>query len=711
MADHEQLESHVDSFDPGLKLFVAIAAKVATLHALAGRYTQHLTLEDLSPPPSAPSTPQPSSSDPAEPSQRDVAAAQRELDAEQQRVRVLMKETVRDATEWLVLVCQHFDVDMATLPENPDPSLRFDNALDSDGTDVGSGQGGDHDQDKEKRNARDKKEFDIVWELCLVSLGLVGPAQGKTTNSQASSAAKSVSSRVGGFFSSSSSSSSSSEPSTKAGPSPPESSTETPPRLTYTSLHRSLVVCAAEVLGISDRVVASVERAVAQFLYFQLQAQEQGEIEKKVEDGTLEWDEVAREYRQKQQKKGNALKWAATGAGFVLGGVAIGLTGGLAAPALAPVLAGTFGIAAFSGAGGAVLIGTLLGLGGGGLAGYRTHRRMKGLEEVSFEPIKSKDAQELPQIPSLTATIVASGFLLDPKDSTEPWVSTYSDQQVDAYALKADPQTFLEAGKALESYLKNKLISMGGTEVIKRTALGAVYAGVALPLTVWQTTSMALDSDFTRCKEKAKKAGILLAEILEKSVQGKRPTILVGYGMGASLILSCLVELHRRQLGHLVYSATLISLPEAPSAVAWASARSVVSHELVNVYSTTDWVLAIAARLFTLSNKIAGLGPVPVEGIANVDVSDLVHGHLELRTKLAQILDRVNNHRNDTAVVGSSSSTDVKVDHVGGSESRSQQQKDDEIEGQVERGLDELTVDAKPPTIVEARSKAGAGDA
>jgi len=128
-------------------------------------------------------------------------------------------------------------------------------------------------------------------------------------------------------------------------------------------------------------------------------------------------------------------------------------------------------------------------------------------------------------------------------------------------------------------------------------------------------------------QDKAKKAGVLLAEILEKQVQGKRPAVLVrsflsysisldlihyvtsqvGYGPGASLVLACLIELHRRQLGgQLVFSATLISLPEAPSAVAWASARSVVAHELINVYSKNDWVLAIAARLFTLSNKIAG---------------------------------------------------------------------------------------------------------
>lgn len=135
-------------------------------------------------------------------------------------------------------------------------------------------------------------------------------------------------------------------------------------------------------------------------------------------------------------------------------------------------------------------------------------------------------------------------------------------------------------------------------------------------------------------QDKAKKAGVLLAEILEKEVQGKRPVVLVrprplfspprtlppltpssacslakrqiGYGPGASLIFSCLQHLHQLELGHLVYAVTLISLPDSPSPVAWAAARSVVSHELINAYSTNDWVLGIAARLYTLSTRIAG---------------------------------------------------------------------------------------------------------
>lgn len=115
----------------------------------------------------------------------------------------------------------------------------------------------------------------------------------------------------------------------------------------------------------------------------------------------------------------------------------------------------------------------------------------------------------------------------------------------------------------------------------------------------------------------------------------------LGYGPGATIIFECLRELHKRQQGALVYSAILISLPSSPSTVSWASARSVVAHRLVNVYSTNDWVLAISARVYTLSAKVAGLRAVEALGVENVDCSDLVGGHLELRERIGEILERV----------------------------------------------------------------------
>ena len=71
------------------------------------------------------------------------------------------------------------------------------------------------------------------------------------------------------------------------------------------------------------------------------------------------------------------------------------------------------------------------------------------------------------------------------------------------------------------------LIGKGISEIIKRTALAAVFSAIALPTTVYKTATKALDNDFQQATDRAHKAGIILADVLEKGVQGNRPTILV----------------------------------------------------------------------------------------------------------------------------------------------------------------------------------------
>lgn len=223
-----------------------------------------------------------------------------------------MQDTIASATHWLLLVCRHFDVNLATLPESPDANMKLPDALDPP-----ENANGKLDE-RERRKRRDQAEFDVVWELCLVSLGLVGTGnQVGEAASKAGTAQQSVSSKVGGMFGGS-------KPASDA--STAGDAKEGPPPLNYTALSRSLVVCTAEILGIPEKTVLDVERAIAQFLYFQLQAQ--GGEDKVKEAGSIEWDEAAHDYRAKQAKKGSALKWAATGAGFIAGGLAIGLTGG-----------------------------------------------------------------------------------------------------------------------------------------------------------------------------------------------------------------------------------------------------------------------------------------------------------------------------------------------------------------------------------------------
>lgn len=70
----------------------------------------------------------------------------------------------------------------------------------------------------------------------------------------------------------------------------------------------------------------------------------------------------------------------------------------------------------FATAGGVALVTTLFGLTGGGLAGWKMHRRMNGLEEFGFTRILNDP--DLPPVPALHCTICISGFLLDNKAET-----------------------------------------------------------------------------------------------------------------------------------------------------------------------------------------------------------------------------------------------------------------------------------------------------
>lgn len=107
-----------------------------------------------------------------------------------------------------------------------------------------------------------------------------------------------------------------------------------------------------------------------------------------------------------------------------------------------------------------------------------------------------------------------------------------------------------------------------------------------------------------QAQDRAKKAGRLLGEVLEKRVQGERPVVLVGTSLGALTVLHALLYLASLDdsmgvggVPAYVESAYLISLPAAPTPEEWGKVRSVVARRVVNAYSESDWVLAGVVRL------------------------------------------------------------------------------------------------------------------
>ncbi|WWC65367.1 uncharacterized protein I303_107985 [Kwoniella dejecticola CBS 10117] len=565
--------------------------------------------------------------------------------------------------------------------------------------------------------------------------------------------------------------------------------------LRYSPIARSLSYRTLKLLGLDAKnLIPRAEKNLSSTLFHALKAAAEKENQEKVEK--------ARQ-AQSQGWGGSLGRHLATGAGVVAGGVLLGVTGGLAAPAIAAVLA-PLGVGSILSAGAApVVLGTLFGVGGGGLAGKRVRERWRGVEEFSFieigdghkatkeelddlkeakarrdkqkseEQKKSQDQHpekkpkveseqgqkeevtaetegevseqdaevmveqgrldiedrllklslesgtrsslslssdpsqppppytqsptssprasldqgrdekaltEVKKPPSLVATIIVPGLLTSSRtEGITAWraicssATTFSRSVAndessavttvsglkdgrDVYLLRFESAAMLKTGRDVDLWVTSKLKGLVKKEIIKRTVLSAYFAAVSLPLSVYSMATMTLDNTWMHAVDRAKKAGRLLGEVIEKRVQGERPVVLVGSSVGALTILHALLYLSSLppppgsrggSIPAFVESAYLISLPSAPTAEEWQKVRSVTSRRVVNAYSDADLVLAgvvrlheVVSRAAVMSNgiKVSGLGPVEQPGIEDIDVSSVLRGHMEIQAKMPEIL-------------------------------------------------------------------------
>ncbi|KAG8685883.1 hypothetical protein FRC09_014482, partial [Ceratobasidium sp. 395] len=121
----------------------------------------------------------------------------------------------------------------------------------------------------------------------------------------------------------------------------------------YSAAERAVLAYTLQLLSIPISRLLEVEKTLGRDLFEELK---EAEMKEK--------SEVARK-EQEHGWGGKWGRWAATGGGVILGGVAIGLTGGLAAPALVPLLP------FLSASTAPIVLGSLFGIAGGGLAGKR----------------------------------------------------------------------------------------------------------------------------------------------------------------------------------------------------------------------------------------------------------------------------------------------------------------------------------------------------
>lgn len=211
-------------------------------------------------------------------------------------------------------------------------------------------------------------------------------------------------------------------------------------------------------------------------------------------------------------------------------------------------------------------------------------------------------------------------------------------------ALAWEQDALRDLGNSNAMFVKSQVYSQA-RDAIGNAALGAAFSTLTWPLTLISLAD-AIDGPWSIAMNRADKAGTVLAQVLSQRVHGHRPVTLIGYGMGARVIISALVELAKMgKVGHgIVETAVCLGTPYSASSHAWEQASTVVSHRLVNGYSEKDWILAFVFRSSSFSSiSVAGLQPITKRNpknavLQNMDLTSVVGGHFAYREKLSLLV-------------------------------------------------------------------------
>lgn len=385
--------------------------------------------------------------------------------------------------------------------------------------------------------------------------------------------------------------------------------------------------------------------------------QELNEDERKTARGlldvavTMSADEEA---KKRIEENKEARRWK-VGLATVAGAALIGITGGLAAPLLAAgigtimgglglggtIAAGYLGALASSG----VIVGGLFGAYGGRMTGKMMDKYAREVEDFAFIPtrgvfqefLSEKDAAKEDR--RLRVTIGITGWANEEEDIVTPWRVISPESEV--FALRWEYEALLNLGNSMRALVTTAAWTIARQQILSRTIFAGIMSAVMLPYGLVKLSRIAANP-FSVAMSRAQKAGEVLADALINKAQGERPVTLIGYSLGSRVMFCCLRSLARRRAYGLIESAIFMGSPVPSDEEDWRVMRSVVSGRLVNVYSENDAVLALLYRATSMQAGIAGLERVErVPGVENVDVSDLVSGHLRYRNLIGQILRRI----------------------------------------------------------------------
>ena len=328
-----------------------------------------------------------------------------------------------------------------------------------------------------------------------------------------------------------------------------------------------------------------------------------------------------------------------TGVGAAVGGAAVAMTAGLAAPFVLPSIAAAIGSASIAGSMGVAAVATVCGAAGAGWSGYKVSKHFADVDGMNFWPVQTNEPNTK-NTKALGLTICVSGWYTNKADLPAHWSCMQSSPDT-CIVMEYEAQLMESLGNLWEEMAMSTVAGMAVGEALRTTVIGTALAAVAWPLTLLQLGSM-VDHPWWLAVGRSRRVGVLLArELHARSLQGARPVSLYGVSMGAIVVQHCLEELSRLGSFGLIENVLLLGLPaKLPKPDQVKRLRLVCSGRFVHGYSRKDWLLRFLFRTTRLHvGEVAGLVPWDVDGVESVDLTNLVSTHTEFRDKLDEIID------------------------------------------------------------------------
>ncbi|OWZ64032.1 hypothetical protein AYX15_04131 [Cryptococcus neoformans] len=341
-----------------------------------------------------------------------------------------------------------------------------------------------------------------------------------------------------------------------------------------------------------------------------------------------------------RRKAARNKRYAMMGLAAVGGGLVIGLSAGLMAPfigaglgtAFATVgITGTTGFLA--GAGGAAVITTGGVLTGANIAGKGMARRTREVRIFELKPLHNDKR--------VNCYITMGGFMASKVDDVRLPFSVLDPVVGDVFSVLWEPEMMAEMGNALK-ILTSEILTQVGQQVLQATVMTALMSALQWPL-ILTKLGYLIDNPWSNALDRARAAGLVLADVIVQRHAGVRPISLIGFSLGARAIFYALIELARQKAYGLVQDVFIFGTTVTASRDTWLDVRSVVAGRFVNGYATNDWMLGYLFRATSGGlNTVAGLRPVEtVWGLENVDVTEIITGHMSYRSCMPQLLAKI----------------------------------------------------------------------